>query len=155
MFHKSPDHSGSAPSIIIPPVVSSSPTPNFNHIDVNTNQILVNFSPDIKTSQVQIDSFVLEKEGNEVSVIEGQSILKSMRYNNTGYHVVAIFTPDNKELPLDYNTKYSASIKYNPTTQAEEAIYSWPFTTEAEPEEDPNPSAQSDWSCFIDSLTAH
>jgi outer membrane protein assembly factor BamB len=155
MFHNSPDHYGSAPSIIIPPVVSSSPTPYFNDIDVNTNQILVNFSPDIKTTQVQIDSFVLKKEGSDISDIEGQAILKSMRYNNTGYHIVAIFTPDEKELPLDYSTKYTASIKYYPTDQAEEDLYTWSFITEAEEEEDPNPSPKSDWSCFIDSLTAH
>jgi outer membrane protein assembly factor BamB len=165
MFHKSADHSGSAQNIEIPSIISSSPSPNFNDIDINTNEIIVNFSPDIKTTQVQIDSFILKKEGTDASVIEGQAILKSKRYNNAGYHVVATFSPDDEELPLDYNTKYTASITYNPTTQnddeltedeaVEEASYSWSFTTEIEPEKDPNPSPESDWSCFVDSISLH
>ncbi len=165
MFRKSSDHSGAAQNIEIPDVVSSSPSPNNTDIKVSTNQIFVNFSPDIKATQVQIDSFELRKEGTDATAVEGQAILKSRRYNNSGFHVVAIFTPDDEELPLDYNANYTASIRYNPTPQndseineseaVEETSYSWSFTTEVEPEEDPNPSPKSDWSCFIDSLWAY
>jgi outer membrane protein assembly factor BamB len=162
MFHKSADRWGAAQNIEIPSIISASPSPNFNDIDINTNEIIVNFSPDIKTTQVRIDSFELKKEGDNAALIEGLALLKSKRYNNSGYHVVAIFTPDDKELPLDYNAKYTASIRYIPAAQnngesaenepVEETSYSWSFTTEIEPEKDPNPSPESDWSCFIDSL---
>jgi outer membrane protein assembly factor BamB len=152
IFHHSSDHSGAAQNIQISPIISSSPSPNFSDIDVNTNQIIVNFSPDIKTTQILINTFEMRKvSGNEI--IEGQTLIKYKKYNNKGYNVAAIFTPNKDELPLKDKTKYKASIKYFPSPQTEqESTYSWSFTTEAASVQNPNPSPESDWSCFIDSI---
>jgi outer membrane protein assembly factor BamB len=164
MFHKSSDHSGAAQDIEIPSVISTSPPRDWGGIDVNTNQIIVNFSPDITASQVQIETFELSKDSDN-TVIEGQAIIKTKRYNASGFNVAAIFTPKDDELPLAYDTKYKASIKYYPTVQSEndstetetaqEVAYAWSFETEVEPEADPDPSPEADWSCFIDSIYLH
>ncbi len=159
MFRKNPAHSGAMPDIEISAVISSLPSPNTSNIDVNTNQIIVNFSPNIQTTQIQADSFTFKKENK--TDLKGQVMIKTKRYNNTAYHPVAIFTVDDEELPLQYNTSYTASLTFIPTNQnsetatAETTSYSWSFKTESEPEEDPQPSPQSDWSCFINSVFFH
>jgi len=162
MFHKSADHSGFSNSILIPDVISSSPSPNSIGVDIDTTEVQLNFAPDVKTSQILIDSFLLQKvttEGNKV--IQGQAIIKSNKYNNSGYNISVIFTPKATELPLEYNVKYQASVKYYPTENnttlaetenTETTSYAWSFTTEAESEKDPNPSPDPDLSCFINSI---
>ena len=153
MLHRKADHSGFAENIQIPDVISSSPTVNGTGVPVDTAQIQVNFSPAVQTSQIQIDSFKLQKQmTDDQSNVDGQAIIKLNRYNNTGYNISAIFTRDHSEIPLEYSTTYLASISYYPASQTDKTTFSFTFTTEDKPEEDPHPNPKTDWSCFINSI---
>ncbi|MEZ4604833.1 MAG: hypothetical protein R2861_15965 [Desulfobacterales bacterium] len=55
-------------------------------------EVQVNFSPMVENSQIDIDSFTLEKElesGRET--VDGFAVLDFERYNNSGFHAVAVF----------------------------------------------------------------
>jgi outer membrane protein assembly factor BamB len=157
MFHQSPDRRGNSQSISIPAVISSSPAKNNTSVSINTETIAVNFSPDISDSQIDEDSFKMVKvnddEDNEE--IDGYASLDVVRYNNSGYHLSAIFERLDNDIPLKYNSKYKASISYSaePDSLSFEKTFTINFTTQAVPETDPNPSPEPDFfSCFINTI---
>ncbi len=162
MFHYNARHTGAAENIIIPDVISSDPAHDsagdLFDVAVDTSQFKINFSPNIESSQIQADSFTLSRidvgSGNET--IEGIATLEWNRYNNSGYHISAVFTRLNDEESLEFGSRYTASIKYMTQEETEgdgtasELTYSFTFTTVAETEKDPNPDPGP--SCFIDSV---
>ncbi len=172
MFHAGTKHQGAVQEDIdIPTVISASPERNSINIDINVKTITVNFSPDIKDSQIDADSFQLIKinEDETEERIDGSAFLDYVRYNNSGYHMAAIFNRLNDDVPLEYLSEYKASISYLPKTEsqvetldeeasdsevseAETTTFSTTFTTAAEPEKDSDPSPKGDFSCFINSI---
>lgn len=159
MFHNKANHSGVAGTIQIPTVISTSPSTNSTTISVNTGQVQINFSPAMTDSSlVQIDSFQLQNQTDN-NAVQGQALTQYNRYNNTAYNLSAVLNLKSSELPLKYNTTYSASISYqdpqnaanSSETQPQFTTYSWNFTTEADPTT-PNPSPRTDWSCFINTI---
>ena len=145
MFRRNAAHTGAADAISIPVVISSVPAQNDASVDVNSAaKIQVNFSPLVETSQIDIGSFKLEKEttsGTQTvrEVVEGFAVLDFERYNNSGYHVIAVFERLNKNEPLAYDTKYDGSIQYASALPTEGAAasfdktFSWSFTTQSDP----------------------
>lgn len=92
MFHRNVAHTGAMDNIVIPAVISSVPERSSIDVDIQTAPIQVNFSPLLETSQIDIDSFILEKgteSGREP--VDGFAVLDFERYNNAGYHAVAVF----------------------------------------------------------------
>ena len=130
-------------------------------MDIQTAPIKVNFSPEVEASQVDIDSFILEKKtesGRET--VDGISVLHFERYNNSGYHVVAVFNRLNKTEPLEYNTTYYGTIRYSEEAVTDESgtdpydkTYSWSFTTEAEPVDEGGSGDGGDPACFISTIS--
>jgi len=157
MFRQNAAHTGAVDAVSIPAVISAIPERNSAGVDVNTAAVQVNFSPLVETSQVDIDSFTLEKEtdtGKEP--VEGFAVLDFERFNNSGYHAIAVFKRLNGDEPLAYNTKYYGTIQYSDNPPAEETesvsydkTFSWSFTTEAEPEEDTGSGSGGSPGCFI------
>jgi len=160
MFHQGPARNGMIlNNISIPAVISAIPERNSVDVDIALKTITVNFSPEIKDSQIDVQSFKLVKTNDEDAdeEIDGYAFLDFVRYNNSGYHVVAIFTRLNDDVPLEYGSKYNASVSYLPETEgevseAEPTVFSTTFTTVAEPVEDPDPHPKGDFSCFINSI---
>ena len=170
MFRQNAAHTGAVDAVSLPVVISANPERNSTGVDVNkTPKIQVNFSPLVETSQIDIDSFILEKEtesGRET--VEGFSVLDFERYNNSGYHATAVFERLNDDEPLAYNTKYYGTIKYSdslPADGEEEAeagetsetipydkTFSWSFTTEAEPEQETGSGSGGSPGCFIGTI---
>ena len=161
MFHRDAANSGAAKNIIIPAVISSVPGINSTGVDVTITEVQVNFSPQVETSSVDIDSFILEKgteSGREP--VEGFAVLDFERYNNSGYHPAAVFQRLNNTEPLEYKTKYYGTIRYREETEVDESAtdpydqtYSWSFTTKSEPaEEDGSGSGGKFGGCFIGTM---
>ena len=155
MFNKSPDHSSLSQDIEVPSIISTDPIDGTTNVEKNLSEIKVNFSPNFKDSQIDVDSYSLKKGDEE---IDGYAVLNFVRYNNSSYNLSAVFTRFNDDEPLDYNTEYVASISYysdqkdENTNNKEEEIYSWSFKTEKEPVKDPDPSPKGDFSCFINTI---
>jgi outer membrane protein assembly factor BamB len=175
MFRQNAAHTGAVDAVSIPVVISASPERNSTGVDVNkTIKIQVNFSPLVETSQVDIDSFKLEKETKSGSqtvreTVEGFSVLDFERYNNSGYHVTAVFERLNDDEPMAYNTKYYGTIQYSDglpddgeeeeaeagetsETMSYDKTFSWSFTTEAEPEEETGSGSGGSPGCFIGTI---
>ena len=164
MFRRNAAHTGAADAVTIPAVISSSPERNSTGVDVKTVQIRVNFSPLVETSQIDIDSFKLEKETESGSqtvreTVEGFAVLDFERFNNSGYHVIAVFERLNDDEPLAYNTKYYGTIQYSDSQPADgegvvsyDKTFSWSFTTQAEPEEDTGSGSGGRPGCFIGTI---
>ena len=168
MFRQNSAHTGAAENIKIPAVISSIPEQNKTGVDVQTAEIQVNFSPLTETSQIDIDSFILEKEtesGRET--VEGFSVLDFERYNNSGYHAAAVFQRLDDDAPLEYNTKYYGTIEYaeeqstdgeaNESNESGSAdpydkTFSWSFTTQAEPVEEDGSGSGGKIGCFISTI---
>ncbi|RJP89676.1 MAG: hypothetical protein C4518_09795 [Desulfobacteraceae bacterium] len=160
MFRQNSLHTGVAENITIPAVISSSPERNNIAVDVQTVEITVSFSPSVETSQIDIDSFKFEKgTGSGMEAVEGFAVLDWVRYNNSGYHITAVFERLNSNEPLAYNTKYYGTIRYtdNPPVEGVEAeafdkTYTWSFTTQTEPEKDNKSGSGGSPGCFIGML---
>lgn len=170
MFHGGAKHQGFVENINIPTVISASPERNSVNIDITLKNITINFSPDVKESQIDVDSFQLVKINKDETEekIDGYAFLNFVRYNNSGYHVAAVFNRLDDDIPLDYTSKYEASIAYLPIAddqaeadtlnsevseqEKESTTFSTTFTTAAEPEKDPDPNPKPDFSCFINSI---
>lgn len=170
MFRKNAAHGAAAGEISLPVVVSASPERNRTGVDIDTAVVQVNFSPLVETSQIDIDSFTLEKEsaseGETIrEPVDGFAVLDYERYNATGYHVVAVFERLDDDVPLPYSTKYYAAIRYaeNPPAEGEETetpgadvydkTFSWSFTTETEPEEETGSGSGGSPGCFIGAMS--
>ncbi|MDA3897920.1 MAG: PQQ-binding-like beta-propeller repeat protein [Desulfobacteraceae bacterium] len=161
MFHKNAAHTGAADSIEIPAVISSIPERNNIDVDVQTAPIKVNFSPVVEASQVDIDSFILEKKtGSGREAVDGFAVLDFERYNNSGYHVVAVFNRLNKSEPLAYNTTYNGTIWYSEEAVTDQSgadpydqTYSWSFTTESAPVKEDGSGDGGDPACFISAIS--
>jgi hypothetical protein len=158
MFHRDTAHSGAMDNIIIPEVISSIPEINSIDVDIQTAPIKVNFSPEVEASQVDIDSFILEKKTESgTETVDGIAVLNFERYNNSGYHVVAVFNRLNKTDPLEYNTAYYGTIRYSgeavtDATGTYDKTYSWSFTTESAPVKEGGSGDGGDPTCFIDTM---
>ncbi|MDO9265314.1 MAG: PQQ-binding-like beta-propeller repeat protein [Desulfosalsimonadaceae bacterium] len=166
MFHRNAAHTGAEDAVTIPAVISLSPERSSTDVDVKTVQFQVNFSPLVEASQIDIDSFKLEKETKSAEeiireTIEGFAVLNFERFNNSGYHIAAVFERLNGEEPLAYNTKYYGTIQYagnQPADGATDAIsydktFSWSFTTQTEPEEESGGSGTGGKiGCFINTI---
>ena len=159
MFHQDAAHTGAAENITIPAVISSAPERNRTGVNIQTTEVQVNFSPLVETSQIDIDSFTLEKElesGRET--VDGFAVLDFERYNNSGFHAVAVFKRLNNTEPLEYNTKYYGSIQYREEAEVDDSAdpyditYSWSFTTESEPVEERSGSGGKFGGCFIGTM---
>lgn len=170
MFRQNAAHNGSVDAVSLPVVISASPERNSTGVDVNkTAKIHVNFSPLVETSQIDIDSFIFEKEtesGRET--VEGFSVLDFERYNNSGYHATAVFERLNDDEPLEYSTVYYGTIRYSDSLPADgeeetetgatsetipyDKTFSWSFTTEAEPEEETGSGSGGSPGCFIGTI---
>jgi len=146
-------------------VISSSPERSSTGVDIQTAQIRVNFSPLVEAAQVDIDSFKLEKEtksGKETvrETVEGFAVLDFERYNNSGYHIAAVFERLNGDEPLAYNTKYYGTIKYADIKPADgqdsvsyDKDFSWSFTTETAPEKNDGSGSGGNPGCFIGTIS--
>lgn len=156
MFRGGENHPGYIENISIPAVISSFPANNSLEIDTDTTQIFVNFSPAFEADKINADSFKLVKitsSGNET--VDGYASLDWQRYNNSGYHISAVFTRLDDKNPLEYNTKYVGSISYKSTgidDEKAEKTFSWSFTTEIEPELDSGKGSGGSPGCFIHSV---
>ena len=114
MFRQNAVRTGNLADIDIPSVVSSVPGKNSTGVNIQTMNFLVNFSPLMDASLINIDSFVLEQETDSgKEPLEGYAVLDYKRYNNSGYHVAAVFNRLNQNEPLEYNTTYHGSIRYS------------------------------------------
>ena len=171
MFRQNAAHTGTLADIAIPPVVSSVPGKNSTGVDIQTTEVSVNFSPLMDESLVNIDSFLLEQEtdsGREP--VEGYAVLDYKRYNNSAYHIAAVFNRLDKNEPFPYNTTYHGSIRYSSEKTiaddeseaeaetedkedaTEEKTYSFSFTTEVEPEEEDASGSGGEIGCFISTM---
>ena len=159
MFRQNSAHTGAAENIVIPAVISSVPGINSTGVDVTITEVQVNFSPQVETSQIDIDSFILEKKtesGRET--LEGFAVLNFERYNNSGYHAVAVFKRFNNTEPLEFNTTYYGTIQYREEAEVDESTtdltYSWSFTTKSESiEEDGSGSGGKFGGCFLGTIS--
>jgi hypothetical protein len=164
MFRRNAAHNGTAENMTIPAVISSVPESNSKGVNIQNTQIKVNFSPLTETSQIDIASFILQKEtesGREEPV-EGFAVLDFERYNNSGFHAVAVFKRLNNTEPLEYNTKYYGTIRYGDleeTTEDSEDVsdpynetYTWSFTTQSEPEKETGSGSGGEIGCFINTI---
>ena len=109
--------------------------------------------------QIDIDSFTLEKElesGRET--VDGFAVLDFERYNNSGFHAVAVFKRLNNTEPLEYNTKYYGSIQYREEAEVDDSAdpydktYSWSFTTDLNRLEGGSGSGGKFGGCFIGTM---
>ena len=171
MFRKTASRTGNSEEISIPAIISAVPERNSVDVDIHLKTVTINFSPEITDSQVDVDSFRMMKinDNDEEEEITGYGFLDFVRYNNSGYHIAAVFTRLDDDIPLEYNTEYKVSISYFPTpenetdsseaatesteeTETETSTFSVAFMTEAEPVKDPDPHPKGDFSCFINTL---
>ncbi len=154
MFRQGPGHKGVFRDVSIPAIISAVPERNSINISVDLKTIVINFSPEMDESKIDVDSFQLvkvnPKEADEK--IEGYAFLDYVRYNNSGYHLTAIFTRLNDDTPLEFGSEYKASIKYSPADASQETgftTFNVSFKTETKPIQDPDPDPKGDFSCFI------
>ena len=178
MFRQNAAHTGTLENIALASVISSVPGKNSTGVDIQTTEVSVNFSPLMDASLINIDSFLLEQETDSgKESVEGYAVLVYKRYNNSAYHVAAVFNRLNQNEPLEYNTTYHASISYysertiadgesdiadgeseaEAETEAEDATeektYSFSFTTEVESEEEAAASGSGgEIGCFINTM---
>lgn len=169
MFRRNPSHAAEAGAVTLPSVLSASPERNAAGVLVGLEQVLVNFSPSVKSEQIDIASFRLEKEtesgGKEA--LPGTVNLDWERYNNSaGYHAIAVFKQQKGADPLAHGATYHAAIHYRDTLEIPEAeegqeinpydkTFSWSFTTEAEPQQDGGDGDGGEIGCFIGVILKH
>lgn len=163
MFRQNAAHAGTMENITIPAVISSVPEKNSTGVNIQITKVQVNFSPLMETSLVDIDSFILEKKtesGREP--VEGFAVLDFERYNNSGYHTIAVFNRLDKTESLEYDTTYYGTIRYgesgtnesgeNDSIEPYNETYVWSFTTQAEPVEDDGSGSGGKIGCFINTI---
>lgn len=145
MFHRSPNHDGMAQDITLPAVISTSPAPDAQDVNINTSQIRVTFSPDITSDDIVVDSFqVVKGDGSDT---EAQPLPGYSALQQNGDYMSAVFVFENSD-SLSYKREYTASIDYVDPTTSETKTYTWSFKIQEKPVNNPSSSPKPAF-CFI------